>query len=95
MVKGGRLLVDLVESGAFPREGASSGRRPMSNACSAIRALRCDARTEEKVATASTSVPAAVASDAPVDQSAVPADEGGAAAAATVTGCASTKRDYV
>ena len=58
------------------REGASTGRRPSSSARSAsaversaIRVERCPKRTDENVASASTSVPAAVASEAIVGQS--------------------------
>jgi len=36
--------------------GARTGRSPISSDCSAIRAVRCDARTEENVAIASTNV---------------------------------------
>ena len=48
-----------------------TGRRFTWNASSAIRAERFEERTAEKVATASTSVPTAVAKDAMVAQSVV------------------------
>ena len=51
-------------------DGISSGRSPAWSARSATRAERLDERTDEKVATASTSVPPAVASDEMVTQSA-------------------------
>ena len=64
--------------GSLAREGTSTGRRPARSArsaiCverSAIRVERCPERTDENVATASTSVPPAVASDAIVGQSAI------------------------
>lgn len=59
------------------RDGASTGRRPTRNDRSAIRAARLAERTEANVAMARTRVPAAVASEATVDQS---------MAAAAVTG---------
>src|SRR4029077_2070852 len=46
------------------RDGTSSGRSPTSRDCSAARAARFADRTAANVATARTSVPAAVASDA-------------------------------
>ena len=65
-----------VSGGSITRAGASTGRRPSNSARSAsaversaISVERCPKRTEEKVATASTSVPAAVASEAIVGQS--------------------------
>ena len=64
-----------ISGGSVTREGASTGRRPSNSARSAIaversatRAERCPNRTEENVATASTSVPPAVASEATVGQ---------------------------
>ena len=52
------------------RDAASSGRRCSWSAISAIRAERFDERTAANVATASTSVPAPVASEEIVSQSA-------------------------
>ena len=58
-------------SGSSPwRLGNSSGRTLASSESSATRAARFADRTEAKVATASTSVPAPVASDEMVTQSA-------------------------
>jgi hypothetical protein len=50
-------------TGSSSREGTSTGRSPASSERSAARAARFAERTELKVATASTSVPPAVASD--------------------------------
>ena len=59
-------------SGSTPsRDWTSSGRRCSWSASSAIRAERLDERTAANVATASTSVPPAVASDEIVAQSAI------------------------
>ena len=63
---------DLLRRGSCTREGKSTGRRPTWRARSAVRAARLPERTEEKVATASTIVPAAVARDEIVAQSAIP-----------------------
>ena len=64
--------------GSLPREGTRTGRIPISSARSAIpversaiRVERCPASTEENVATASTSVPPAVANEATVGQSVI------------------------
>lgn len=51
------------------RDGISTGRSPASSDSSAARAVRLAERTEENVATASTSVPPAVASEEIVTQS--------------------------
>ena len=51
------------------RDGARTGRRPIWNERSAIRADLLLERTAEKVAAARTSVPPAVANDAMVAQS--------------------------
>ena len=60
-------------TGSSRREVTRTGRRFTWNAASAIRAERFEERTAEKVATASTSVPRAVANDAMVAQSVSPA----------------------
>ena len=62
----------ILSGGSSGRVGRSSGRRPASRLRSAVRAARLAERTEAKVAAASTSVPAAVASEAIVGQSAIP-----------------------
>jgi hypothetical protein len=56
-------------SGSSRRDGMSSGRIPICMEYSAMRAARLAARTATNVASASTSVPRAVARDATVDQS--------------------------
>src|SRR3954471_4284114 len=56
--------------GSSSRVGVNTGRRPTSSARSATRALRLAERTDANVATASTSVPPAVASEEMVTQSA-------------------------
>ncbi|MGO9908594.1 MAG: hypothetical protein ACLP4R_21015 [Solirubrobacteraceae bacterium] len=59
-------------SGSTPsRDWTSSGRRCSWRANSAIRAARFDERTAANVATASTSVPAPVASEEIVSQLAI------------------------
>src|SRR5262245_49825125 len=63
-------------AGSWSRLGTSNGRTPASRASSATRAARLAERTDAKVAAASTSVPAAVASEATVGQSAIPAGYG-------------------
>src|SRR5579859_8009565 len=55
--------------GSSRRDGIRIGRSPTSRLCSAARAERLAERTEENVATASTSVPPAVASEEIVTQS--------------------------
>src|SRR5215213_5559924 len=60
-----------LSSGSSSREGISSGRNPTWRARSAVRAAWLAERTEAKVATASTRVPPAVASDEIVTQSAI------------------------
>jgi hypothetical protein len=50
------------------RDGMSTGRNDSWNASWAVRALRFAERTAENVATASTRVPLAVASEEMVDQ---------------------------
>ena len=57
--------------GSSSRDWTSSGRRCSWSAISAIRAERFDERTAANVATASTSVPPAVASEEIVTQSAI------------------------
>src|SRR6185436_5454054 len=57
-------------TGSSASDGTSSGRIPVSSASSATRAERFDTRTAENVATASTRVPPAVASEEIVCQSA-------------------------
>src|SRR5690348_3550957 len=57
-------------SGSSRRDWTNSGRRCSWSACSAMRAERLPERTDANVATAKTSVPAAVASEAIVAQSA-------------------------
>ena len=58
--------------GSLSRDWASTGRRCSWSAPSAMRADRLEERTAEKVATASTKVPAAVARDATVAVSSPP-----------------------
>ena len=58
-------------SGSSSREGISTGRIPIRNDRSATRAERLADLTELNVATASTSVPPAVASEEIVTQSAI------------------------
>src|SRR5579871_442498 len=60
-------------TGSSSRDGTSSGRSPASNERSATRAARLAERTDANVATPSTSVPPAVASDEIVTQSATAA----------------------
>lgn len=57
--------------GSSSFDGTSTGRRPTSSDCSATRADRFADRTELNVATASTRVPPAVASEEIVTQSAI------------------------
>lgn len=57
--------------GSWGREGNKTGRRPTWSARSALRAARLAERTDEKVATASTKVPTAVADAETVPQSVV------------------------
>src|SRR5215468_3621040 len=59
-------------SGSCKRELRNNGRSPASSDRSAVRAARLADRTDANVAAARTSVPAAVASDAIVGQSAMP-----------------------
>src|SRR5947207_11551299 len=59
-------------SGSWARDGTSSGRIPASSVRSATRAARLADRTDTNVATASTNVPTAVASEAAVAQSIAP-----------------------
>src|SRR5260370_15330713 len=54
--------------GSWMRDGISTGRNDSWKASCAVRALRFAERTAEKVATASTRVPPAVASEEIVDQ---------------------------
>jgi hypothetical protein len=71
--------------GSSSRDGTSTGRSPESSARSATRAERLADFTELNVATASTSVPPAVAKEEIVTQSAIRADASpGAPAAAGV-----------
>ena len=61
-----------MNDGSPASDCTSNGRIPLSSASSATRADRLEERTDENVATASTSVPAAVASEEIVCQSATP-----------------------
>lgn len=63
----------IFSGGSSSRDGTTSGRVRVCRDCSAMRAARFADRTDVNVATARTRVPPAVASDAIVDQSAVPA----------------------
>jgi hypothetical protein len=56
-------------SESVSRDGIRSGRIPICIEYSAVRAARLAARTATNVASARTSVPSAVASEATVDQS--------------------------
>ena len=64
-----RVLVADLLTGSWNRDGINIGRSPTSSARSATRAERFADRTAAKVASASTSVPAAVASAEIVTQS--------------------------